>query len=59
MQRDLKYLGLWKFAGAMMYVLHEVLGLQEGRMIVPMDEMRGQMLLNEIMQGGNFGKYDK
>ena len=27
--RELKYLGLWKFAGAVMYVLHEVLGLPE------------------------------
>ena len=26
LQRELKYLGLWKFAGAVMYVLHEALG---------------------------------
>lgn len=35
LQRELKYLGLWKFAGAMMYVLHEVLGLSEEKMIAP------------------------
>lgn len=29
LQRDLKWLGLWKFAGAVMYVLHEALGLSE------------------------------
>ena len=56
-QRDLKYLGLWKFAGAVMYVLHEVLGLAEEKMIAPMDEKRGTLLLAEILNGGNFGKH--
>jgi hypothetical protein len=56
-QRDLKHLGLWKFAGAVMFVLHEVLGLAEDKMIVPMDEKRGKLLLSEILNGGNFGKH--
>ena len=56
-QRELKYLGLWKFAGAVMFVLHEVLGLSEDKMIVPMDEKRGKLLLTEILNGGNFGKH--
>ena len=56
-QRELKYLGLWKFAGAVMYVLHEVLGLAEDKMIVPVDEKRGKLLLAEILNGGNFGKH--
>mgnify|MGYP000213113685 FL=1 len=56
-QRELKYLGLWKFAGAVMYVLHEALGLSEEKMIVPMDEKRGKLLLAEILNGGNFGKH--
>ena len=56
-QRDLKHLGLWKFARAVMYVLHEVLGLAEEKMIAPMDEKRGKLLLAEILNGGNFGKH--
>ena len=56
-QRELKYLGLWKFAGAVMYVLKEVLGLSEDTMIVPMDEKRGRLLLAEILDGGNFGRH--
>ena len=56
-QRDLRYLGLWKFAGAVMYVLKEVLGLSEEKMIVPMDEKRGRLLLAEILDGGNFGRH--
>ena len=56
-QRELKYLGLWKFAGAVMYVLKEVLGLSEDTMIAPMDEKRGRLLLAEILDGGNFGRH--
>jgi len=56
-QRELKYLGLWKFAGAVMYVLHEVLGLPKEKMISSMDEKRGKLLLAEILNGGNFGKH--
>ena len=56
-QRELKYLGLWKFAGAVMYVLHETLGLSEEKMIAPLDEKRGKLLLAEILNGGNFGKH--
>ena len=56
-QRELKYLGLWKFAGAVMYVLHEALGLSEEKMIAPMDEKRGKLLLAEILNGGNFGQH--
>ena len=57
LHRELKHLGLWKFAGAVMYVLHEVLGLSEEKMIAPMDEKRGKLLLAEILNGGNFGRH--
>lgn len=55
--KELKYLGLWKFAGAVMYVLHEALGLSGEKMIAPMDEKRGKLLLAEILEGGNFGRH--
>ena len=54
---ELKHLGLWKFAGAVMYVQHETLGLPEEKMIAPMDEKRGKLLLAEILNGGNFGQH--
>ncbi len=54
---ELKYLGLYKFAGAVMYVLREVFDMEEGLMIVPVDEWRGKTLMAEILKGGNFGKY--
>ena len=59
LQEELKHLGLWKFAGSVMYVLHEALELPEEKMIAPMDEKRGKLLLAEILSGGNFGQYDE
>ena len=58
LRHKLKYLGLWKFAQVVMFVMKEVFGLSEDRMIVPMDEREGRFLLDEIMRGGNFGQYD-
>ena len=57
LQKELKHLGLWKFARAVMYVLHEALGLSGEKMIAPMDEKRGELLLAEILEGGNFGRH--
>ena len=58
LRHKLKYLGLWKFAQAVMFVMKEVFGLSEDRMIAPMDEREGRFLLDEIMRGGNFGQFD-
>ena len=55
--KELKHLGLWKFAGAVMHVMKEVLGMPEERMIAPVDEKRGELLLAEILEGGNFGRH--
>lgn len=55
----LHHLGLWKIAGAMMWVLHEVLGLDDKCLIAPMNERLGRVLLSEIIRGGNFGQYDE
>ena len=54
----LKHLGLAKIAGAMMWLLSEVLGLEEEYLIVPKNECLGKVLLAEILKGGNFGQYD-
>lgn len=54
----IKTLGLEGFAGAVMYVMHEVFGMTEAMMLWKPDKRRGRKLLGEIMRGGNFGKYD-
>ena len=55
----LRRFGLYHVASAVMYVLHEVFGLQQKQLLVPVDERRGRFLLEEIMLAGNFGKFDK
>ena len=54
----LKSLGLLKFASAMMWVQKYVFGLEEKDMICEPSEKEGKFLLNEIIQSGNFGKFD-
>lgn len=55
----LKSLGLMRFASAMMWVLGYVFALKREHMICEPNEEEGRFLLNEIMTGGNFGKYGK
>ena len=40
-----------------MWVLGEVLHLDEGLMLCPPDSYRGEWMLREIMAGGNFGHH--
>lgn len=55
---DIKKVGLLKFAGAVMYVLQRVCGMDDGSLVTRADDKRGELLLNEIMRSGNFGKFD-
>ena len=57
-QKELKELGLWKFAGAIMYIMQEVFGMSASRLIVPPNEKCGKFVLNEVLEAGNFGKHD-
>lgn len=54
----LRELKIMRFAHATMYVMREVFGLDEALLLVSPDEKAGRFLLDEIMQAGNFGKYD-
>ena len=58
-QKELKELGLWKFAGAIMYIMHEVFGMSASRLIIPPNEKYGKFVLNEVLEAGNFGKHDE
>lgn len=59
LQRNLKHIGIWKFAGAIMYIMQEVFGMPVSRLIVPPNEKYGKFVLNEVLEAGNFGKYDE
>mgnify|MGYP002625885132 CR=1 FL=1 len=55
----LNHLNMYKFAGAVMYVLTTVFGLAPNFCIVESDQKAGEFLLSEILQSGNFGHYDE
>lgn len=57
--RLLRHLGLYKMASAVMFVLRETLCMEPKYMIVPANEKLGRFLMDEILQAGNFGQYDK
>ena len=58
LQKKLKELGLWKFAGGIMYIMQEVFGMPASRLIVPPNEKYGKFVLNEVLEAGNFGRHD-
>ena len=57
-QKELKELGVWKFAGGIMYIMQEVFGMPASRLIVPPNETYGKFVLNEVLEAGNFGRHD-
>ena len=57
-QKELKELGLWKFAGGIMYIMQEIFGMPASRLIVPPNEKYGRFVLNEVLEAGNFGRHD-
>ena len=56
-ERLLRKFGLRHTAGALMWVIGEVLQLGTVKMIGYPDSYRGEWMLREIMAGGNFGWY--
>ena len=55
----LRHLGMYNFARGVMWVLIEIFGLDNNKTIAAPDIRRGRIILDEIMAGGNFGKFDK
>ena len=55
---QLKELKMLRFAGAAMYILKNVYGLNDSCLIVEPLEKEGKELLDEIMRMGNFGNYN-
>ena len=52
------WLGMRKFAGALMYVLKELLGMPEKYLLCEPSEKDGKFLMEEILMSGNFGHGD-
>ncbi len=53
----LKWMGLGKFTGAIMYVEQKVFCLETEYLLCQPSEEVGRLIMDEIMQGGNFGKF--
>ena len=52
-------LGMLRFAKGVMWIERECLNLSEDCMIVEPDEKAGRLILNEMLEGGNFGHHDE
>ncbi len=57
-EQEFRRLGLLSFARQLMWVLCQVLGLDEQLLVARQDERRGRLLLSEMLAGGNFGMHD-
>lgn len=57
-ERLLRHLYLYRFTRGLMWVLHHRLGLDEKYLTVAEDGKEGADLMDTILQGGNFGRFD-
>lgn len=57
--KELQSMGLFNIARALMWIMITHLSMDKDWAIVEPDEKRGKFVLNEILRGGNFGKYDE
>lgn len=55
----LRYLGMERITRAVMWILHNVLGMDEKHLICEPSEKYGMEMLGEMMRGGNFGQHFK
>lgn len=55
----LRYLGMERITRAVMWILHNVLGMEEKHLICEPSEKYGMEMLGEMMRGGNFGQHFK
>lgn len=55
--RQLKSLGIYKLAKAMMWVLLDVCGMPEENLLCGPDKKEGEFLLNEMVTGSNLGLF--
>ena len=56
--KTVRYLGMAKFAGAVMWIEENMLGLDSRYLLMSSHEKAGWFLFEEIMGTGNFGYYD-
>lgn len=55
---NVKRLSMRKFTGAVMFIMHDILGLEREKLLCEPDPKTGTMLLEEMLKAGNFGFHD-
>ncbi|MBQ8046816.1 MAG: nucleotidyltransferase family protein [Prevotella sp.] len=58
LNRQLSSYNMLRFARAMMWIEHEILGLPERYLLADPDEKRGRVVLEDVLRGGTFGRYN-
>lgn len=58
-RKEWKWLGMSRLASAIMWIEHEVLGLSKNLLLTTPDERLGRNILEDVSEGGNFGKYSQ
>ncbi len=58
-RKEWKWLGMSRLASAIMWIEHEVLGLSKNLLLTIPDERLGRKILEDVSEGGNFGKYSQ
>lgn len=56
---ELSRLGMGRFSSGIMWVMREIFDLPDELMLCEADEKTGSLLLDEILTGGNFGRFNK
>lgn len=55
--RNWKSLGMLKLASAVMWIESEILGIDKRCLLTVTNERLGKLLLEDVLEGGNFGHY--
>ena len=58
-QKLLKRLSMYKFSSGIMWILKDILGLEDKYLLLPPNKAVGEMILKEIEYAGNFGHHDE
>lgn len=54
----IKHLNMRKFTAAMMFIMHDILGLEQDKLLCEPNPKIGTMMLEEMLKAGNFGFHD-
>ena len=57
--KTIQHLGLSPIAGAVIWIMKNVLGLEERFLVYESNRKTGLFMLNEVVESGNFGKFDE